>query len=59
MERAASIAKVTKSGQLSLPAPVRKRWRVARVVIEDEGDRPGAPPLATEARSSSRGAPGE
>ena len=33
------IAKVTSSGQLSLPADVRRRWRTARVAITDEGDR--------------------
>ena len=33
------IVKVTSSGQLSLPAPVRRRWGTARVAIADEGDR--------------------
>ena len=33
------IAKVTASGQLSLPALVRRRWATSRVVIADEGDR--------------------
>lgn len=32
------IAKVTASGQVSLPAPVRRRWGTARVAIADEGD---------------------
>ena len=40
-----TIAKVTTSGQVSLPAPVRKRWRTAQVVIEDEGDRVVVRPL--------------
>ncbi len=44
MERT-MIAKVTTSGQVSLPAPVRKRWGTARVVIEDEGDRVVVRPL--------------
>ena len=39
------IAKVTTSGQVSLPAPVRKRWGTAQVVIEDEGDRVVVRPL--------------
>jgi bifunctional DNA-binding transcriptional regulator/antitoxin component of YhaV-PrlF toxin-antitoxin module len=39
------IAKVTTSGQVSLPAPVRKRWSTAQVVIEDEGDRVVVRPL--------------
>jgi bifunctional DNA-binding transcriptional regulator/antitoxin component of YhaV-PrlF toxin-antitoxin module len=33
------IIKVTTSGQISLPARVRNRWRVSRVVVQDEGDR--------------------
>ena len=33
------IVKVTASGQLSLPAPVRRRWGTSRVAITDEGDR--------------------
>ena len=37
MERT-TIAKITTSGQVSLPAPVRKRWGAAQVVIEDHGD---------------------
>ena len=32
------VVKVTTSGQISLPAAVRNRWRVSRVVVEDEGD---------------------
>jgi AbrB family looped-hinge helix DNA binding protein len=32
------IVKVTAAGQLSLPAPVRRRWGTARVAIADEGD---------------------
>ncbi len=44
MERT-MIAKVTTSGQVSLPAPVRKRWHTAQVVIEDEGDRLVVRPL--------------
>jgi bifunctional DNA-binding transcriptional regulator/antitoxin component of YhaV-PrlF toxin-antitoxin module len=33
-----TIAKVTTSGQVSLPASVRKRWRASKVVIDDQGD---------------------
>jgi bifunctional DNA-binding transcriptional regulator/antitoxin component of YhaV-PrlF toxin-antitoxin module len=33
-----TIVKVTASGQISLPASVRNRWRVSRVAVEDEGD---------------------
>ena len=44
MERM-TIAKVTTSGQVSLPAPVRKRWGTAQVIMEDEGDRVVVRPL--------------
>jgi AbrB family looped-hinge helix DNA binding protein len=44
MDRTA-VVKVTTSGQISLPAPVRNRWRVSRVVVEDEGDRVTVRPL--------------
>lgn len=39
------IVKVTTSGQISLPASVRNRWRVSRVAVEDEGDRVMVHPL--------------
>lgn len=40
-----TIVKVTTSGQISLPASVRKRWRTTRVVVEDAGDRVLVHPL--------------
>jgi AbrB family looped-hinge helix DNA binding protein len=40
-----TIAKVTTSGQVSLPASVRKRWGTSRVVLADEGDRVVVRPL--------------
>jgi bifunctional DNA-binding transcriptional regulator/antitoxin component of YhaV-PrlF toxin-antitoxin module len=43
-----TIAKVTTSGQVSLPAMVRRRWRTAQVVIEDEGDRVVVRPIPDE-----------
>ena len=47
MERT-MIAKVTTSGQVSLPAPIRRRWGTAQVVIEDEGDHVVVRPLPDE-----------
>jgi AbrB family looped-hinge helix DNA binding protein len=32
-------AKVSRNGQISVPAPVRRRWQVSEVVILDKGDR--------------------
>jgi AbrB family looped-hinge helix DNA binding protein len=39
------VVKVTTSGQISLPASIRSRWGVSRVVVEDEGDRVMVRPL--------------
>jgi AbrB family looped-hinge helix DNA binding protein len=30
--------RITTSGQVSIPAAVRKRWRTRRVLVEDKGD---------------------
>ena len=39
------VAKITTNGQISLPAPVRRRWKAAQVVLEDLGDRMIVRPL--------------
>jgi AbrB family looped-hinge helix DNA binding protein len=39
------VVRVTTSGQISLPAAVRHRWGVSRVVVEDDGDRVVVRPL--------------
>jgi AbrB family looped-hinge helix DNA binding protein len=31
--------KITKAGQVSIPAEIRARWETSTVAIEDEGDR--------------------
>lgn len=31
-------SRITRGGQISIPAEVRKRWATSRVQIEDEGD---------------------
>lgn len=31
--------KITRGGQVTVPAPVRRRWRTSTVVADDEGDR--------------------
>ena len=30
--------KISKGGQVSIPAPIRKRWGTATVTLEDQGD---------------------
>jgi bifunctional DNA-binding transcriptional regulator/antitoxin component of YhaV-PrlF toxin-antitoxin module len=32
------IARISRGGQVSIPASVKRRWRTERVVIEDRGD---------------------
>ena len=31
-------SKISKGGQISIPADVRRRWDVAEVIVRDEGD---------------------
>lgn len=31
-------AKISKGGQISIPADVRRRWATQRVMVEDQGD---------------------
>jgi AbrB family looped-hinge helix DNA binding protein len=31
--------RVTRGGQISIPAPIRRRWGTSTVVVEDLGDR--------------------
>lgn len=50
-----TIAKVTASGQVSLPARVRKRWGAVQVVIDDEGDRLVLRPLPADPIAAARG----
>jgi len=47
--------KVTTSGQLSLPAAIRRRWSTARVVVIDEGDRVVIRPLPDDPISAAMG----
>lgn len=31
--------KISKGGQVSIPAPIRKRWATSTITLEDQGDR--------------------
>ena len=31
--------KISKGGQVSIPAPIRKRWRTKTITLDDQGDR--------------------
>ena len=49
------IARVTSSGQLSIPASIRKRWGTSRVLLEDEGDRLVVMPVPDDPIAALRG----
>lgn len=40
--------KITSSGQISLPAAVRRRWGSRRVIVDDQGDRVLLRPLSDD-----------
>lgn len=48
--------KITSSGQISLPAGVRKRWGTNAVAVEDMGDHVLVRPLPDDPIAAARGA---
>lgn len=48
--------KVTRGGQISLPAEVRHRWGTSSVAMEDLGDRIVVSPLPDDPVAAARGA---
>ncbi len=34
-----SVATISRGGQISIPASIRRRWGTSRVIVHDEGDR--------------------
>lgn len=48
--------KITSGGQVSVPAPVRKRWGTRTVVAEDHGDHIVLRPAPDDAIAAARGA---
>jgi bifunctional DNA-binding transcriptional regulator/antitoxin component of YhaV-PrlF toxin-antitoxin module len=50
------IHKITVGGQVSLPAPVRRRWRTKTVRVEDHGDHVVVRPLPDDPIAAARGA---
>jgi len=49
-------ARVTSSGQLSIPASIRRRWGTSRVSLDDQGDRLVVTPLPDDPIGAARGA---
>jgi bifunctional DNA-binding transcriptional regulator/antitoxin component of YhaV-PrlF toxin-antitoxin module len=33
------LLRISKGGQISIPAPIRRRWATNQIVVEDHGDR--------------------
>jgi AbrB family looped-hinge helix DNA binding protein len=50
------VARITRGGQVSLPAAIRRRWGTARVAIEDEGDRVVLRPIPDDPIDAAYGA---
>ncbi len=51
----AIIAKVTRNGQVSLPAELRHRWAAGSVLVIDRGDYAIVRPIPTDPLASLRG----
>lgn len=49
------IMKVTESGQISIPAEVRRRWEAKAVTVVDEGDRLILQPVPDNPVEAARG----
>ncbi|MDQ3672557.1 MAG: AbrB/MazE/SpoVT family DNA-binding domain-containing protein [Actinomycetota bacterium] len=50
------LRKITRGGQISLPADVRHRWNTERVGVEDLGDRLVITPVPDDPIAAARGA---
>jgi bifunctional DNA-binding transcriptional regulator/antitoxin component of YhaV-PrlF toxin-antitoxin module len=49
MKKRTTMTRISRGGQVTVPAPVRRRWETERVALEDHGDyllvRPLADPI--------------
>jgi bifunctional DNA-binding transcriptional regulator/antitoxin component of YhaV-PrlF toxin-antitoxin module len=49
MKKVTTMTRISRGGQVTVPAPVRRRWETERVALEDHGDylllRPLADPV--------------
>lgn len=48
--------KISKGGQISIPAPIRRRWGTATVALEDQGDRIIVEPAPDDPIAAAEGA---
>jgi bifunctional DNA-binding transcriptional regulator/antitoxin component of YhaV-PrlF toxin-antitoxin module len=56
MVRAVPTMKITSSGQISLPADIRRRWAVTRVRLVDHGDQVTLQPIPDDIFAATFGA---
>lgn len=48
--------KISKGGQISIPAPIRKRWGTGTVTLEDQGDQIVLKPVPDDPIAAAAGA---
>lgn len=48
--------KISKGGQISIPAPIRKRWGTQTVILDDQGDQIVLKPAADDPIAAAAGA---
>jgi AbrB family looped-hinge helix DNA binding protein len=48
-------ARISRGGQISVPAAVRRRWNTDRVLVDDRGDEVVIRPLADDPIAAARG----
>lgn len=49
------VLRISKGGQISIPAVIRKRWGVQRLILDDRGDRLVVIPLPDDPLKAARG----
>ena len=50
-----TILTISRGGQISIPASVRRRWATTRLIVEDQGDRLLIEPLPADPISAAMG----
>jgi len=48
-------ARISRGGQISVPAAIRRRWKTDRVLVDDRGDEFVVRPLADDPIAAARG----
>jgi AbrB family looped-hinge helix DNA binding protein len=49
------VVKISRGGQITVPADIRKRWAISRVLLRDEGERLIVEPASEDPVSAVRG----